>query len=154
MDLDGLYVAIGSILGLSDQAVKTYMDEQSPEYRKVLANGNIQLLKSYNRGAFLNFGEKKPEAIAMISVVLTAFIAGGAFQVLGKNRNAFSKLSLCLLTSGALSNTIDRLTRKHVIDYINFPKLPKKMSRIVYNVADFEIFLGVLLSIVGAVLEK
>ena len=70
-------------------------------------------------------------------------------------RNTLSKAGIALFTAGGLSNIYDRIRRGSVTDYIRFPKLPlKKLKRLVWNVADFMIIVGAVLTAIDALREK
>lgn len=59
-----------------------------------------------------------------------------------KSKNYLEKISLVLILSGAISNTIDRLARGCVIDFINLKYWP------IFNLADIYITIGISLLIV------
>ena len=58
-----------------------------------------------------------------------------------------------MLLGGAVSNTCDRMTRGYVVDYLGFNVKSKKLSNIIFNLSDFFIMAGALLS-VSSVSEK
>jgi len=58
------------------------------------------------------------------------------FRNLSENKH--SNISLCLITAGALSNLIDRITLHHIIDFIDFRIWP------VFNLADAFISIGII----------
>lgn len=55
---------------------------------------------------------------------------------------------LYLIVGGAIGNIIDRIRLGYVLDFIHIPYWP------VFNLADISIFLGVVLTIISAVLRK
>ena len=59
------------------------------------------------------------------------------------------KTGLALLLGGALSNTYDRLKRKYVVDYFSFGVKWKRLRNIVFNISDFCILAGTLLTVLG-----
>ena len=48
------------------------------------------------------------------------------------------------MAGGGASNLFERLRHGGVLDYIRFPGLPGKLGKLVFNPADFGIFVGVL----------
>lgn len=64
--------------------------------------------------------------------------------------NRLLRVGLALLLGGAFSNTYDRLKRKYVVDYLSFGVRWKGLRRIVFNVSDFCILIGAMLSALGA----
>jgi signal peptidase II len=56
---------------------------------------------------------------------------------------------MAILAGGGLSNLFDRYTKGYVVDYLRFPFGPKKLRRIIFNVSDFFVFMGALLTAAG-----
>ncbi|MDE6887595.1 MAG: signal peptidase II, partial [Eubacterium sp.] len=52
------------------------------------------------------------------------------------------------LAGGGLSNLYDRLRKGYVVDYFSFGTGPKWFRRLVFNLADFFVFAGVLLCMI------
>ena len=57
------------------------------------------------------------------------------------------------MLGGAFSNTYDRLTKKYVVDYLELPKVPL-LNKIIFNLSDFCIALGALLTVLSCGREK
>ena len=68
---------------------------------------------------------------------------GLPYWLTGKDR--LTSVGLSLIFGGALGNYTDRLTRGHVIDFIAFA--PK--HKVHFNIADFAIFIGAGLLVLG-----
>ena len=52
-----------------------------------------------------------------------------------------------LILGGGIANIYDRIKHGFVTDYINFPKAKiKKLSKIIYNIGDFCVFIGAVLA--------
>ena len=64
-----------------------------------------------------------------------------------------ARLGILLVLSGGLSNKYDRMRRGSVTDYVQLPCTGKKLGRLVWNVADFMLLGGVVLSVIGLVRE-
>lgn len=105
---------------------------------------------SRNEGAFLNFGESTPTLVRLVSVCLTAALSTVFVLTLGKAGKGLLKTGLALLLGGAFSNTYDRMRKKAVTDYLRFDFGPEKFRRIVFNLGDFAILIGALLSVLGS----
>ena len=58
-----------------------------------------------------------------------------------------AKCGIALLLAGSASNVWDRLKNGAVTDVLRFPRAPGKLKELVFNVADFMILLGVLLTL-------
>ena len=63
-----------------------------------------------------------------------------------KQRNS-AKCGIALLLAGSGSNVYDRLKTGTVTDMLRFPTAPGKLKTLVFNMADFMIFLGALLTL-------
>ena len=107
----------------------------------------ICLRKYHNYGAFLNIMEKKKKLLHIISIVFTLVISIFFLLTLCCKGNHILKLGLSLLLGGAFSNTYDRLSRNYVIDYFSFCSPFPKLNRIVFNISDFCIIIGTLLTV-------
>lgn len=106
--------------------------------------GNVRITTSHNYGAFLNAGDKKPIIVKTISVALSFVLTIVFISTFTKRGRKELRTALALLLGGAYSNTYDRVRRGYVVDYLQFPKLPKNMKHVVYNISDFCILIGAL----------
>ena len=107
----------------------------------------IRLRRYHNHGAFLNIMEKKKKLLHLISVFFTFVITIFFLLTLCQKGNHILKLGLSLLLGGAFSNTYDRLSRNYVVDYFSFCSPFPKLNRIVFNISDFCIIIGTLLTV-------
>lgn len=123
--------------------------EKSKKLPRTLCKGRLFIQKYHNRGAMLNLGEKRPGLIAAVSVLLTVFALVLFVLSFGSRGNNLLRVGLAFLLGGAFGNTYDRLRRKYVVDYVSFPGKGKRFSRIVFNISDFAIIAGALLSCLG-----
>lgn len=143
-----LAVILG-IFGL-ELGVKNYIEKTKKiggEEKKL--GGLLLIRRHHNKGAFLNAGEKKSKAVMILSVLLTAVLTLVFLCTLGMAGKGLLKWGLTLLLGGAYSNTYDRLTRKYVVDYVSFPLPFPWIERIIFNIGDFCIIIGALLSLIG-----
>lgn len=149
-----IYIGIAGLILAVESAVKFLIETLGQEGKRVpIFKGKMFLTKCHNEGAFLNFGETKKVIVKYVSIILTA----GAFLIfavtLGRRGKRGLKLALSMLLGGAVSNTCDRMTRGYVVDYLGFDAKSKKLSNIIFNLSDFFIMAGALLS-VSSVSEK
>lgn len=115
-----------------------------------LAGGRLLLRRYHNRGAALNLGQGRRKAVAALSVCLTAVLGILFLLSLSRRGNTLLRTGLALLLGGAFSNTYDRLRRGYVVDYFSLGVKWKGLRKIVFNLADFCIFIGALLIVPGA----
>lgn len=147
----GICVVIIAGIFLGDLWIKNYIEKNivDGEIREKLG-GKLLIRKYHNRGAMLNAGEKKRPVVAALSLVLSVVAAVLLILSFGHRGNNLLRIGLSLLLGGAFSNTYDRLKRKFVVDYVSFGVKWKKLRRVVFNISDFCIMIGALLTALGA----
>lgn len=147
-----LFIHLFAITGIA--GTDLYIKKQIEEKKEMnccepICKGKLLLRRYHNRGAFLNLGEKNPHLVAAISVGMTVF-AGlfflSTFSLLGKG---MLRWGLTMLLGGAFSNTYDRLRRKYVVDYVSFNVPWEAFRKIVFNIGDFAIMIGALVSVLS-----
>lgn len=135
----------GLELGIKNHVEKNF----SGSTDKKIGKGRIRLRKYHNRGAFLNLGEKSQPFVAALSVLLT-LLAFVLFVIsLGRKGNAWLRTGLSLLLGGAFSNTYDRVRRNYVVDYFSFCTGFAGFDRVVFNLADFAILAGAMMTVLS-----
>lgn len=124
---------------------KNHVEKNIPEgSNKKVLHDTVILTKYHNRGAALNTGEKRPEIVKWISLVLTAaavVLFLGSFGLAGRG---MLKTGLSFLLGGAFSNTYDRLKQGYVVDYFRFNVPVRRIRNLIFNVSDFCIIIGAL----------
>lgn len=150
-------ICILTVLGifLGDLTIKNHVEKYiqaagEKQQEKEILGGRLLLRRHHNRGAMLNLGEKKRPLVAAVSVVLTVLLTIVFLFSLGRRGNNLLRAGLSLLLGGSFSNTYDRLKRKYVVDYFSFPVKWEPLRRIVFNLSDFCIMIGALLTALGA----
>lgn len=145
-----IYLILAAGIFLLELRIKHVIETRREEGKETKACGGALLIRKYhNRGAFLNAGEKAQPFVAVLSLLLTAGVAGFLAAALRHRGKAVYKTGLALLLGGGCSNTCDRLHRKYVVDYFSFGVRWKWLHRIVFNLADFCIFAGMILTVCG-----
>lgn len=142
-----VYVCIGlaALVFAADLLIKNRIEKDEGLPHTALG-GKILLQRYHNRGAALNFLEKRPRLVTSLSVLLTLLSLLLLVLSLGRRGNRFLQLSLALLLGGAFSNTYDRLKRKYVVDYVSFRVRWKRLAGVVFNLSDFCIIVGAMLA--------
>lgn len=84
----------------------------------------------------------------VLSLLLTIALTILFFLTLGMTGKKMLKWGLTLLLGGAYSNTYDRLVRQYVVDYVSF-NVPLGIKKVVFNIGDFCIMIGAMLSVIG-----
>lgn len=147
-----VYVGIIVVIFVSELLIKNHIDKNwEVGTKKIIAKDKIKLTKFKNRGAFLNFLDKRPMLVAIISLFLSLLLLVLFIITLGKHGNGILKTGLAFLLGGAFSNTYDRLSRKYVVDYFSFrTKKLKKLNHVVFNLADIFIMIGAIFVVIGS----
>lgn len=150
MEANMQYLAV--ILGIFglEFGIKKHIEETKEEgQEEKKCAGALIIRKYHNRGAFLNVGEKNQKAVMVVSAALTALLTVVYVMTLGMAGKGMLKWGLTLLLGGAYTNTYDRLIRKYVVDYVSFNVPFRWLKRIVFNIGDFCIMIGAMLSLFG-----
>lgn len=132
----------------------TYLKDRAERQLKTgesrqICGGRVVLRKFHNRGAMLGMGEKHGPVVTALSLGLTlaaSLLFVLSLSVYGSN---LLRTGLSLLLGGAFSNTYDRLKQQYVMDYVSFNVKWRPFGRLVFNVSDFCIILGSMLSVLG-----
>lgn len=145
------YFLLVLVIITAEWKFKNYIEANYDTQKKCLIlNNKICLRKYYNFGAFLNILEKKKKFLHIISVLFTLIVTFLFICTLFHKGNHILKTGLALFLGGAFSNTYDRLSRNYVIDYFSFCSPFEKLNRIVFNISDFCIIIGALLSVLSS----
>lgn len=157
-----IYFLTAVSLFIADSIIKYRIEKHKrPGETKQILNGSMIIRKYHNTGAMLNIGAARQSAVALVSLVFSAFMTGIFVATLGMAGKHTLKTGLSLILGGAYSNTYDRLKRKYVVDYVSFKfcnrktkrkpviKLQKLLESIVFNLSDFGIIIGSLLLVLG-----
>ena len=134
-----------------DFFIKRFVDKKyacGETYPK--CRNKIIIEKYYNKGAAMNFLAKKPEIMRGLHTVVLLFVGMGYYLLLRMKGKPLCKAGTSLLLGGGLSNLYDRYTKEHVVDYFHINLGPKWMRGIIFNISDFCIFIGALLSLAGS----
>lgn len=145
-----IFMAVIAGIFFTDFNIKKHVESsfENGEKREC-PGGRICLKKVRNTGFAGSLGHGHPGIVAAVSLAIT-MIGVIIFVIsLGRHGNVFVRAGLSLILGGAFSNTYDRLSKRYVVDYLNFDVKCKWLSRLVFNVSDFCILTGALLTIIG-----
>lgn len=164
------WIGLTALLVALEQAVKFGIEKKLAEGERCpLFRGRAFLTKLHNQGTAFGKLTKKPGMVRLISVLALGAFAGLFFPVYFRKENGILKTGTSLLAAGGISNVLDRVRRGYVVDYISFSraepqegkkdvrfcsKTLKKRPHFVYNLADFFIFTGAVLNVLGEAVRK
>ena len=112
----------------------------------------LRLTHLENRGFFLGLGQKHEKLLRWLPMGVWLLAAVCLLPELGK-RVFSAQLGILLVLLGGLSNQFDRLRRGSVTDYLQFPHRRVKKRAPVWNLADFMLIGGVVLTVLGLLRE-
>lgn len=144
---------LGTVLSVFalDECIKQYVDKNRRIGESTqVGNTFLVVEKFYNQGASLSLCKDHPEVVTGMHIFAMGALSGVYLCVQSQTGCSGIKLALSLMMGGGFSNLWDRIHKHHVVDYVRFRTPWKKFSKIVFNISDFAIFLGAILTIVFA----
>ncbi|MGD2048088.1 MAG: signal peptidase II [Chloroflexota bacterium] len=128
---------------LSKQWAATYLAENGPTQVHSL----LTLYPTYNQGIAFGLLQGIGPLVGWLSIVIVI----GLFLYLVRVPRSqwLLRIGLALIIGGAMGNLLDRVTAGQVLDFIQTPIRPG-----IFNVADILINVGVVFSLLGALLQK
>lgn len=112
----------------------------------------LRLTHLENRGFFLGLGQKHEKLLRWLPLGVWLLAAVCLLPQLCK-RAFTAQLGIAAVLLGGISNQWDRLRRGSVTDYVQFPHRRVKKRALVWNLADFMLAGGVVLTVVGLLKE-
>ena len=112
----------------------------------------LRLTQLENRGFFLGLGQKHEKLLRWLPLSVWLLAAVCLLPQLCKR--AFSaQLGIAAVLLGGISNQWDRLRCGSVTDYLQFSHRRVKKRSLVWNLADFMLIGGVVLTVIGLLKE-
>jgi signal peptidase II len=144
----GLLIAVAGGILVLDQTAKRLVIERlmlGKSWEPIPQIGDfIRITRSYNTGAAFGMLPQASDIFLILAIItIIAFII--SYPQL-PSRAWLSRLSIALISGGALSNAIDRIRLGHVVDYVHVQLTPTLSN--ISNFADHAITLGVILLLV------
>lgn len=143
------------ILLLTEQWIKRRILRETslPRY---LGRGYLLLRQYNNYGLPFSRLRQHPGAVKIIvTLIMIGALAYTMPWIVRGGISPLAQVALGLIFGGGLSNLLDRYSRGYVIDYFSFPRVPWAwFRRLVFNLADICIFLGILLLLIYIILNQ
>ena len=140
------YAFVAAAVFAGDFYQKKHMEEREFQEGKELLWGRVVLKKYHNKGAAMNFLEKKPATVKRACGALLLVLGIFWWILLRRKANPCILLGLSLVLGGGANNFYDRVKRGYVVDYFSFGFGGKRFSRIVFNLSDFGIIIGAMMA--------
>ena len=104
----------------------------------------------YNKGAGFGWSRFQGRPLAAACGALLAAL----LVWVRRDGGVVLRLGAGFTLGGGVSNLWERIRHGRVFDYVQFPRLPGRGKHLVFNLADFFIFLGVALLLAGGTRKK
>ena len=141
-------IAIAAALFAADRILK-YLSRTG---KLKLEGKYLRLTHLENRGFFLGLGQKHEKLLRWLPLGVWLLAAVCLLPQLCK-RAFTAQLGIAAVLLGGISNQWDRLRRGSVTDYLQFPHRRVKKRALVWNLADFMLVGGVVLTVAGLLKE-
>lgn len=148
------YFISAAVLCGADLIVKKYIKQKNAAARYERRLGCITITYLKNKGAMLGFLKQSAKLLLGITLTAIGFIAGVLAMLTRKKENFLLKSGLTLILGGAAGNAFERFKDGEVTDYIRFNAGPEKFRNVVFNIGDFFIFGGCILTVIDALRKK
>lgn len=145
-----MYIAIAAaaVLLAADRVLK-YLSRMG---KLKFESKYLRLTHLENRGFFLGLGQKHEKLLRWLPLGVWLLAAVCLLPQLCK-RAFTAQLGIAAVLLGGISNQWDRLRRGSVTDYLQFPHRRVKKRALVWNLADFMLVGGVVLTVIGLLKE-
>ena len=145
-----MYIAIAAaaVLFAADRVLK-YLSRTG---KLKFESKYLRLTHLENHGFFLGLGQKHEKLLRWLPLGVWLLAAVCLLPQLCK-RAFTAQLGIAAVLLGGISNQWDRLRRGSVTDYLQFPHRRVKKRALVWNLADFMLAGGVVLTVVGLLKE-
>ncbi|MCD7835834.1 MAG: signal peptidase II [Lachnospiraceae bacterium] len=145
-----VYCAIVAGIFFTEYNIKKHVETSYDKgVKREYLKGRVRIEKHHNSGFAGSVAHKRSGVVAAASLAVTIIGIILFLASMGRHGNGFVRLGLSLVLGGAFSNTYERLKKRYVVDYLSFNTKVKFFSRLVFNVSDFCIILGALLTVLG-----
>ncbi len=135
-----IFLVFALCILVADLFIKKQIEKRDESAFPVPLPGGFILEKHHNQGFMLNRLDRHPMLVRIISCLVFFPFLGWFLWLLAKKDGNPEKWGAAFLVGGSASNLCDRLFRGYVIDYLRIPI--KKIRNVIFNIADFFIFLG------------
>lgn len=141
---------------LADHVSKRWAEKELKENTEMrpLKGGRIVLRRLSNAGSAGGFLADKKSLVTAGSASALAGITAAWLYAIAQGSSQLIRLGLALAVGGGAGNLKDRIKKGAVTDFISFRTGNGRMSRLVYNLADFAIFAGGILVLIGTFIHR
>ena len=121
---------------------------------KELKNLPFFLHRHHNYGMAGNRLQERPMLVKILGVAALSVIVVIFLFILSLKGKEGIKIGLALVIGGGLANLLERFLHGYVTDYIQFKVPIPRLRTLVFNVADFCVFIGGIIMILSNCLSQ
>lgn len=152
------HLIISAALCAADLWCKGKIDHKDPQIARTLhrlprrfAQDRYRIDCVHNQGFFCNLLDSHPIIPRVLSCIMFAGVAVmTVFACLFYACSLPIRLGLALILGGGASNTIDRVRKGYVVDYLNI-RCCTPIENTYFNLGDVGILMGAILFLIGSV---
>ena len=140
-----------------DLFIKKQVEAQNDAVFPIRLKGGVLLEKHHNYGFMLNRFDRHPKVVRIICCLTAIPLFLWFLRLLTKKSGNLERFGIACLAGGAASNLYDRFFRGYVVDYLRMPALfrkRKKIRHIIFNIADFFLLIGAVLTAIYSFFTK
>ena len=138
---------------ITDFFAKKYIENYGEKIEnKQMFRRKIQFRKHHNTGMAMNFMEHKTGWVLAASSIIFTILCFFMALIMPKKGKKLIKYGLAFLIGGAAGNVYDRAVRHYVIDYFSFQTGIAWFDKIIFNISDIFIFIGMILIAIGDII--
>ncbi len=98
--------------------------------------------RHHNYGMAGNRLQERPKAVKIIGVIVVGILTALFLLTLPLRGKKVLKTGLALIVGGGLANLLERFLHGYVTDYVQFKAPFPHIRKLVFNAADFCVFIG------------
>lgn len=150
-DIHLLELLILPICFAADQYTKNKAEKGLSHHQtKNVLNDRIHLQIVYNHGAFLGFLKNHKKLLMLANGLSVLILIVTMLCLMFTKGYHIAKVGVAFIAGGAAGNIYDRVKKGKVVDFFAFKPKPN----IFFNLADFFVFIGGFLSVIGSAFSK
>ena len=148
-------ISIALLTYLADREIKNSVNAtRALGSREEVLGGKVCIRNVHNSitpAHRLGLGQEKAEKLSRFTILMPVLY----YVLTHVGRKGFlSRLSSSLMLGGALGNWVERLEYGYATDYLQIKVGPKKLQKIIFNLADIAIVLGGILGFLALLLPS
>lgn len=140
---------------ITDFFVKKYIETYGETLEnKSICRKKIRLKKHHNTGMVMDLMKHRTGWVLAISSIVLTILCFFMALVMPKKGKYLIKYGFAFLVGGAAGNVYDRAVRHYVVDYFSFQTGIAWFDRVIFNISDVCIFIGMVLILIGDAFNK